>query len=221
MDADGTNLRQLTDRVSDSQIHPNWSADGGTIAFASSQEGQYDIFLMTSDGSQPRRLSGPPVGESSPAQSPDGTKLAFTTDGDFDLVITEVSGSELKPERVITNAAQAAWSPEGDEIVFTKLRGRRYWDLYSLNLEEPEPKRLTQSPGMDYWPTWSPDGARIAFMRDVDFVRGEGYTTSDLHLLDLISFDIENLTEKLDLDVAMQPAWRPEPTRTTQSSSGS
>lgn len=166
-----------------------------------------------------------PDGESgnkaSPALSPDGTKLAFTTlsDGVVEIVIADLSASELENVRTLRNAAMATWSPRGAEIVFTQLRGKRYFDLYSLDLEEGRPNRLTRSPGQDSWPTWSPDGNMIAFMRDVDFAKGS-YQSSDIHVLELISGNITNLTQDVDMNVTMQPARRPDPVVTTDSAVG-
>ena len=56
MDADGGNLRRLTDNPVD-DWYPSWSPDGKRIAFVSERDGNLQIYVMDTDGGNPRNLS--------------------------------------------------------------------------------------------------------------------------------------------------------------------
>jgi TolB protein len=64
------------------------------------------------------------------------------------------------------HAADARWSPDGTKIVFA-LGGDQSGDIYVMNADGGDPKRLTRLPagsGFPDTPLWSPDGKRIAFL---------------------------------------------------------
>ena len=84
MNADGTKQERLTDNgVADD--YPSWSPDGQKIAFSSSlvflgadaQEGDYEIYLMDTDGSNRRKLTDNVVQDTHPSWSPDGQLIAY------------------------------------------------------------------------------------------------------------------------------------------------
>ncbi|MFW6116209.1 MAG: TolB family protein, partial [bacterium] len=60
---------------------------------------------------------------------------------------------------------EAAWSPSGEQIAFSSDRDGNY-EIYVMNADGSDQRRLTSSPGTDWGATWSPDGARIAFASD-------------------------------------------------------
>jgi TolB protein len=69
MDADGQHASQLTaDALEDGE--PAWSPDGSRIAFDKISGGVHQIFLMRSDGSSPRSLTGPNTNATSPSWFP-------------------------------------------------------------------------------------------------------------------------------------------------------
>jgi Tol biopolymer transport system component len=56
---------------------PVWSPDGGRIAFDTNRDGQYEIYVMNTDGSNQTRLTTDSADDFRPAWSPDGTQIAF------------------------------------------------------------------------------------------------------------------------------------------------
>jgi Tol biopolymer transport system component len=54
-----------------------WSRSGRWIAFASDEDGDFDIYVVRADGSGPRKLTDNSVGDDSPSWSPDGSRLTF------------------------------------------------------------------------------------------------------------------------------------------------
>jgi TolB protein len=121
MDADGSNVRQLTRTGTD--YNPSWSPDGSQIVFTRQEDAsESDIFLMDADGSNVRRLTdGGPQDTNLDAQfSPDGTLITYeagTTGGVGPIVAVRVDGSN---PRVLVDVDVLGFSwqplPEGGEI---------------------------------------------------------------------------------------------------------
>ncbi len=58
INADGTGLEVLIPKeLASSRAYPVWSPDGEQIVFASTRDGQNEIYVMDADGSNHRRLT--------------------------------------------------------------------------------------------------------------------------------------------------------------------
>ncbi len=77
-------------------------------------------------------------------------------------------------------------------------------EIYSMNPDGTDKRRLTNSAGLDDSPAWSPDGTRIAF------ARGAG-PQRDLYTMNADGTDIVRLTN--DAAVESDPAWSPDGTK--------
>ena len=90
-------------------------ASGGKIAFISNRDGEFDIFVMAADGSNPTRLTRDPGRDGAPSWSPDGRQIAFETDrtGDFEVFAMGVDGSGLVnlTQRPDANDGFPVWHP--------------------------------------------------------------------------------------------------------------
>ncbi len=97
-----------------------------------------------------------------------GPGCVSPTNPTYDIWTVRPDGTGLTN---ITNSvgvdADAAWSPDGTQIVFNSNRHGDY-DLFVMNPDGSELTRLTQGLGNEIYPTWSPNGRRIAYM---DFSR--------------------------------------------------
>jgi Tol biopolymer transport system component len=76
--------------------------------------------------------------------------------------ITSTPGIETDP----------ALSPDGHQVAFVR-RGEKTLDLYVQLIDGGEPLLLSRGKGDIYLPTWSPDGTRIAFLRDEEGEDGQ------------------------------------------------
>lgn len=93
---------------------------------------------------------------------------------------------------------QAAWSPDGEQIVFVSNRSGSS-AIYTMDAVGTSVRRLTEGQIGDYNPSWSPDGRQIAFATD-------RYPTSrELLLYDLDNGTTRRLTNDSNLD--NNPTW--------------
>ena len=67
----------------------------GKIAFESSRDGNFEIYVMNADGSNQTRLTNNPARDTEPRWSPDGTTIAFVTDrdGNPEIYVMDADGS--------------------------------------------------------------------------------------------------------------------------------
>ena len=81
MDADGTNLTQLTNNTA-SDINPEWHPKGCKIAFSSDRDGDFEIYVMDADGTNVTQLTNNTAADGCQCWSPNGSRLAFCSDRD-------------------------------------------------------------------------------------------------------------------------------------------
>ncbi len=100
-----------------------------------------------------------------PAWSPDGRRIAFSSNrsGNYEIYVLGVDGGN--PIRLTRNAADDAdpkWSPDGRRIAFVSDRSGNH-DIYVMNADGTGVRQLTTNPTGDGSPAWSPDGRSIVF----------------------------------------------------------
>lgn len=134
--ADGSPATALT-RPDLEPGRPVCSPDGRRVAMACYQGGQFHIWTMAADGSGLRQLTEGPWDDRAPSWSPDGTRIVFSSERGGD----PVTGS---PYRI--------WSVEVRTGRLTRLTGLPGQDNPDV-------------PWEDYDPVWSPDVARVVFVR--------------------------------------------------------
>jgi Tol biopolymer transport system component/predicted Ser/Thr protein kinase len=106
-----------------------------------------------------------------PVWSPDGRRIAFSSDekGPTDLYVGAADGSGIEPLYQSPDLFKhvASWSPDGRVIVFTSLSAETALDLWTLRLDDPEPRPFLQAPGKDSFGALSPDGRWMAYISEV------------------------------------------------------
>ena len=161
---------------------PTWSPDGQKIAFSLSG----DIYIINLDGTNLATLTS----GANPSWSPDGQKIAFQNDGGNPLTVyvIDTDGSHLqKIADTGWSGGTPDWSFDGKRLVFVKDE-----DLYTYNFETLALDQITNDPGWESQPKWSPVDLRIAYQ----YSNGSG--TGDIYIFDAgastkitNSFDIE------------------------------
>lgn len=222
MDADGSNVVQLTD--GGYNVEPAWGPDNHTIAFAGKTSGSWSsmgVFVIdvAADGGQGSRiLFDFPGWVSQPAWSPDGRTITFSSDYRaydilFDLYAMNADGSDVRPLLEgpffwvdgLMFYFQSAWSPDGQSIgvVVCSYAGDNCYPDSTIAVVNADGSglRVIAHAGSYASPTWSPDGQWIAYgsskcraacQSSIRFVR------------------IDGGIEGLIIDNGHSPAWRPE-----------
>ena len=129
--------------------------------------GNYDIFLINSDGSNPKQVTDHADSELNPVISNDGKKIVFSSNrnGDHDLYVMSTDGSNVQRLTQLNNSytIQATWSPDDSQLAFDAVGSSGYRNIYIINADGTNMKLLTDDEGNDKLPSWSPDGSKIAF----------------------------------------------------------
>ncbi len=171
------------------------------------------------DGSAPETSEyGPPSVGRSPARSPDGSKVAFSSnrDGNGEIYVMRADGS--RPANLTLHEAWDAdpcWSPDGLRIAFTSDRhgeresgppgsGVYNRDIFIMNADGTGVQQVTFDPVNAYDPAWSPDGLSIAFTSDRDVPNGP----AAIHVVDLAS-GVDRRLYGGD-HYAWDPSWSPD-----------
>ena len=78
MDADGKNLRKLTENEA-ADFHPRWSPDGKKLLFVSTRKNGAQAWVLPLTGGEPRQKTDFYMGVTNPEWSPDGKHIAFSS----------------------------------------------------------------------------------------------------------------------------------------------
>jgi imidazolonepropionase-like amidohydrolase/Tol biopolymer transport system component len=143
-------------------VRPVISPDGKQIAFAAVG----DIYVMPVGG-KPVNITKDAALDTDPSWSPDGTRLAYSSDKDSEhlqLWIRDMkSGQSHRVTNLTTQPQGATWSPDGSRIAFFNVDGM--WRVAQISVLDVARGTVTKvhdqlpQPGT---PTWSPDGTRLA-----------------------------------------------------------
>lgn len=160
--ADGTGETNLTNSPGIDDVSPNWSPDGRSIAFASTRDGDDEVFRMKPDGSDAQQLtSNKDSFDGHPTWSPDGRRIGFESDRNGrkfpDLFTMRADGSR---ERLLASSKRfdvfMAWSPDGRRIAFNSDRdGDPEVFVMGANRGSRQ-RKLTRNDVADLFPDWQP-----------------------------------------------------------------
>ena len=174
---------------------PTVSADHVAFAYAN------DLWIVSREGGEARRLSSFPGTETQPHFSPDGQMIAFTGqyDGDTDVFVVPVSGGE--PQRITHHPSSdyvRGWTPDG-RVVFTSYRNggpRLLPQIFAIGPDAGGlPERL--SVPRAYKADLAADGRRLAYELvdpwDPEWRNYRGGQAQPIRILDLESMELTKI----------------------------
>lgn len=169
------------------------AAKEAVISFLSNEKGDYDIFIINTDGRIRERLATDAMRKSSLTCAPKGYRFAYTSNEHGNLDIYKMDIRNKNPIRLTQHPKRdirPAWSPNKKWIAFISDRGGTQ-DIYRMDVDGSNLIRLTNQ-GNNGIPAWSPDSRLIAFDSD----RGEKHC---IYVMDANGGEIKQLTDNLPL----------------------
>lgn len=173
------------------------------IAFVSDVSGSKEIYVMDFDGHNRTKITNHRSIVISPAWSPDGKALIFTSyrDNNPDVFLREIFyGREKKVSWQKGLNIAPDWSPDGEKIVLTLSQDDGNSDIYIIQPDGKKVDRLTNDWANDVSPCWSPDGKRIAFVSNRS-------GTPQIYIMDVKTRKVRRLTFEGSYNTS--PAWSP------------
>lgn len=177
MNTDG-NLRTRVTTGSRSFGDPAISPDGKWIVAAGWKgTNPKNLWLVRADGTGAKRFTEAPGDDLGPSFSPDGKSVVWTRfreDGTSDILVKNLDGTGAKQLTSGTGDDKGpSYSPDGTKIVFTHMVGNKNTGrLWIMNADGTGRSKRTDNPDgtMFDHAIWSPDGTKIAFIRERDSV---------------------------------------------------
>ncbi len=212
MDAAGNNPTNLT-KSDKTDYWASYSPTGATVYFYSKRDGNDEIYSMDANGDNLRNISKHEAKDRMPEISPDGKTILFLSDRDSpegDIYIMNADGTGVR--RLTTNSVDedvARWTPDGKRIIYSMDAGHTgseesesNFEIFTVNADGTDEKKITDFPGFCTAPMFSPDGKRIAFYGRSK----EG--NLDIYTMKPDGSGIKNITQDTTEDYS--PAWSPD-----------
>ena len=119
-----------------------------------------EVFVMGSDGSDPTNLTNNTVYDAAPNWSPDGSKIAFSSQrdgGDNEVIVMASDGSDqVNLTDNENDDYDPAYSPDGNRIAFSSNREEDD-EIHTINaVDGSSATRLTDGPTLSLDPDWQP-----------------------------------------------------------------
>jgi len=171
LDASGKQLGEVGEpgAIQDLRLSP----DGNTLVEVSPTGKNLDLWLLDLSRGVRTRFTFNPAEDMSPAWSPDGTKIAFSSmrSGEFDIYVKPTNGTETAQPLLQDNARKfvADWSSDGRYIAYLREepQGKSGFDIWMLPLVgDKKPFPFLASPFNEAQAAFSPDDRWLAYVSD-------------------------------------------------------
>lgn len=178
-----------------------------SLAFVSDRDGTPDIYIMEDGGI--RRLTSNATGESHLLWSPDGTRIAFSANGQIWVVNADGSGLTALSHPPATEPITGfptrdfpmQWSPNGTRVLYTRVHFESAW-VRVVNSNGTGDVLVAEDAE---YPSWAQDGIKVALL-----IRNTSGSTwiRDVFVMNADGTGRTNLTNSLDIEG--KPSWSPD-----------
>jgi TolB protein len=163
-------------------VDPTWSPDGTRIAFSSSRDGNYDIYVMNANGGDVKQMTDTAWSEAEPAWSPDGKRIAYTanlrtisvacgfmstgrpgeppSDDRTSVYVMSEQGTNHTKLATTDGGMEPAWSPDGTQLALIVVDIKGEAQLYVTDTNGTSLAKLTWDATQKASPSWSYDAAQ-------------------------------------------------------------
>jgi Tol biopolymer transport system component/predicted Ser/Thr protein kinase len=150
--------------VGDHGVSPSISRQGNRLAFEQAIPSDTNVWRvsLTEPSHTPTSLIASTRQEQSARYSPDGRKIAFSSErsGPSAIWLCDADGGNPTQQTSIGNSGSPAWSPDGQRIAFDSLVNGQ-WQIFTMSARGGKPQQLTTAPASDSRPQWSHDNQWI------------------------------------------------------------
>jgi TolB protein len=201
------NIQQHTTPSDGADFDPSVDSEGRRLVFASTRHSSFShLYVKSLEGTTLTQLTDERANDAQPAFSPDGGRIAFTSDraGQWDIWIVDVNGRNATQVTTTPMAElHPTWSPDGTRLAYCRLNSKQgRGELWVVELDRPGVKRLI---GEGLFPSWSPTEDRIAYQR----ARARGSRWFSLWTTQLVNDEAQLPVEVATSPVAalIAPSW--------------
>jgi Tol biopolymer transport system component len=147
MNADGSNMVNLTNTQDNIEAFPSYSPDGTRIAYTFASPAGVEIYVSNTDGSNRKPLTTGGY-DLLPLWSPDGARVAFMSlrgaqvRGGYQIWVVNAAGTNLK--QVTSNATAneyPVWSPDSSQLAYSQFAGNG-WRVVAKNADGSGAERV-------------------------------------------------------------------------------
>ena len=168
--------------------------------------GVREVFISDYDGENQRQVTTNRSLNINSTWSPDGRSIAYASyrRGPPNIFVANIyQGTSEELTKDTSNNFLPVFSPDGTRVAFASTRdGSGNTEIYVMNRNGSNVRRVTNHPAADTTPTWSPSGAQIAFTSD----RGSGPQ------IYIMSADGLGAPQRISPEAyADRPTWSPSP----------
>ena len=219
--ADGSDAHELFPNRPGRQTAVAWSPDGSRLLFSEDSLPTAGLMLTDPAGSEPVLVLDDTCEDVTCADidsvtfSPDGTRIAFlrlVENGSLIATMDLATGSvvELESTRTTDEPSNGAprWSPDGGRLIFdrqaTAPLGGRETNLFVVNADGSDLRRLTPNELFAIDPDWSPDGSSIVFLSSVPSNGEEEPFANDIYTIGSDGTGVRRLTTD---GISVRPNW--------------
>lgn len=164
--------RNITRTSGASERYPAWSPDGKWIAYLSDASGEYQLTILSAEGSSEARqlTTNSPSFLYAPSWSPDSARIAFRNSTGAIFIYVISTGQTLAVDRdPLGGKDYLNWSPDSKWLTYTRGDKNRFSSVWLYDVQEKRCHQVTSGLFDDSSPVFDPKGDYLFFVSERDF----------------------------------------------------